>query len=81
MIIKLITLPLFGLVKLIVLLIPDGVILPSYIGSTLDLLSIPLKIFPVDLWILIISNITFWYSVQFGWAIIEWVYKKIPGVD
>lgn len=30
---------------------------------------------------LCISSISFWFTVDIIWACIEWVYKKIPGVD
>ena len=55
--------------------------LPNYITQFLDLVAVPLSLFPLDLWLLIIGNVTFWATVQFSWAGIEWVYKKIPGVD
>ena len=30
---------------------------------------------------LVISSIAFWFTVDMAWACIEWLYKKIPGVD
>ena len=81
MIIELVTSPMFLLIDSIIALIPEGLVLPNYILQTLDLLKYPLSIFPVDLWVVIISNVIFWYGAQMSWAIIEWVYKKIPGVD
>lgn len=57
--------------------------IPLLSGSNglVTLLSYGLVFFPVDLWIALISNISFWLLVQGGWIVIEWVYKKIPGVD
>lgn len=81
MIIELVTSPMFLLIDSIIALIPEGLVLPNYISQTLDLLKYPLSIFPVDLWVVIISNVTFWYGAQLAWAIIEWVYKKIPMIS
>lgn len=81
MIIELLVSPLFSLVEFIINLLPDGYVFPSYISSTVQLLKIPLSIFPLDLWIIIISNVSFWYIAQLSWAGIEWVYRKIPGVN
>lgn len=30
---------------------------------------------------LIIANVLFWINVEITWIIIEWFYRKIPGVD
>lgn len=81
MLIELVTTPIFSLINVIVNMIPDGFNIPNYVWYTIEILKYPLAIFPVDLWVLIISNICFWYTVQLSWSIIEWVYKKIPGVD
>lgn len=29
----------------------------------------------------VVGNIIFWSTIQIGWAIVEWLYKKIPGVS
>lgn len=71
----------FFLIDTIISMIPENFVLPNYISYTLDLLKYPLSIFPVDLWVVIISNVTFWYVAQMTWAIIEWVYKKIPMIN
>lgn len=51
------------------------------ISSLTALIGKAFIVFPVDVFKLCISNVIFWLSVQMGWAIIEWVYKKIPGVS
>lgn len=81
MLIELVTSPIFGLINVIVNMIPDGFNVPNFVSYTLDILKYPLALFPRDLWILIIGNIAFWYTVQLTWGVVEWVYKKIPGVD
>lgn len=44
-------------------------------------LSTFLYFFPMDLWLFVIGNMLLMITVSLGYAIIEWVYKKIPGVD
>ena len=55
--------------------------LPFGMGDTINLLSKAFMFFPIDVWIVVIMNITMWLSLQFAWAIIEWIYKKIPGIN
>lgn len=81
MIIELLTTPIFLLIELIINMLPQGIEIPSFINSTINLLKIPMSIFPLDLWFVIIGNVGFWYGSQLLWSIIEWVYKKIPGVN
>lgn len=73
---------LFGVVEIVINLMPsmtppgvDGVV------GMRTLLSYALTWFPLDLWIALIVNISFWLTVQIGWVVIEWTYKKIPGID
>ena len=54
---------------------------PSWIDNTLNLLSYGLMFFPVDVFITFLGSVGFWMGAHMLWAIIEWVYKKIPGVD
>lgn len=37
--------------------------------------------FPLDVLVVVITGFSLWYTVLMAWAIIEWVYKKIPGVS
>lgn len=37
--------------------------------------------FPMDLLLIIVTSFVIWYTIFMIWAVIEWVYKKIPGVD
>ena len=59
----------------------DKLQLPGWLGDTLNLIADAMMFFPVDVWVVVIANGVIWITVQFGWAIFEWVYKKIPGVD
>ena len=55
--------------------------LPSWAMNTISLLGTALFFFPVDVWAVFIGNVVTWTGIQYGWAIIEWIYKKIPGVN
>jgi hypothetical protein len=72
---------LFGLVNIIVGLLPTLPTMPSFINNTLDLFSKAFQFIPSDIWIAMITSASLWFVVQFGWAVIEWVYKKIPGIN
>lgn len=50
-------------------------------APTATLIAWALNFFPPDLWAFVIQSIGFWYGIMMLWAVIEWVYKKIPGVD
>lgn len=81
MVVELLLSPIFFLVKGILNLFPEVQVLPSFLADTINLLKVPLSIFPADLWKVIFINLLFWITVHFTWAIVEWVYKKIPGVN
>lgn len=55
--------------------------LPGWLGDTLSLISKAMMFFPVDVWVVVLTSVAFWLSIQFTWAVIEWVYRKIPGVN
>ena len=72
----------FDVVSYLIGLLPEiDFELPGWADETLALLSKALMVFPADVWIAIIFSVGFWTSIHFSWAIIEWLYKKIPGVD
>lgn len=37
--------------------------------------------FPLDTLVFAIGMFLTWYTILMAWAVIEWVYKKIPGVS
>lgn len=55
--------------------------LPTWIDDTLNLVADAMMFFPIDVWVIVIANAVIWIVAQFTWAIFEWVYKKIPGID
>lgn len=34
-----------------------------------------------DIFLVAIGHSIFFWTAEFAWAVIEWIYKKIPGVD
>lgn len=80
MIVELICSPIFLIIRGLILLFPTAFTIPDWGMAFLDLLLKALYVFPADVWIVFISNVLFWYGALFAWAIIEWTYKKIPGV-
>ncbi len=69
------------LILYIISLVPIAPSSPNWLSSSLSIISKGLTIFPSDVWIIVLTNISAWIVIQYTWAIIEWVYKKIPGVD
>lgn len=74
---NLLFLPIEGIISLL----PSNISLPGWLQDTADMLSKALLFFPVDVWIIVLGNIIFWHVALIAWALIEWVYKKIPGID
>lgn len=71
------------LIEWIITLLPSGTIYfpavdTTYIDFVLDFFF---YFFPKTLFVIVIGNVGIWMAVQFGWAIVEWIYKKVPGVD
>lgn len=81
MIIELILGPIFGLINSLINLIPSGYSLPNWGVNFFTVVSRALAFFPKPAFMIIIANIAFWLTLHMTWAIIEWVYKKIPGVS
>lgn len=50
-------------------------------GVFYHLLSTGLYFFGVAPFVAVINSVVFWIVVDFTWSVIEWCYKKIPGVD
>lgn len=55
--------------------------MPDWAAHTTSMFLKCLAFFPFEIWSILISNIMFWVGVHFVWAIIEWIYMKIPGVS
>lgn len=62
-------------------LLPSFDSLPNWLGDFLTLAGYALNFIPADVWIITLGNVALWKFGFIAWAIVEWVYKKIPGVD
>lgn len=81
MIVQLLITPIFALLKWVLGLLPTMPSAPSWITSLVQVISYGLIIVPTDVWATLIGVVVFWRIALPAWAIIEWIYKKIPGVD
>lgn len=81
MLISLIMAPFWLLLDLIISLMPVGESFALSIESLTKYISYALYMFGSEFFLTIIGAIVFWLSAQLIWAIIEWVYIKIPGVS
>jgi len=71
----------FEVNELIINMLPQIHALPNWLQYTINIIKVPLSIFPIDVWVTVIGSVVMWYGLQLGWATVEWIYKKIPGVD
>lgn len=78
MIIELLCTPIFLLINGVIAVIPAMFQMPNWLADLLSMLLKAMQFFPIDVWVICIGNISFWLSLHFIWAILEWLYKKIP---
>lgn len=81
MIVELLLIPIFGLVKGFISLLPVAYTLPNWVLSCVDLIATALFFFPPDVWIVCFTNIMGWNLALGGWAGLEFLIKKIPGIS
>lgn len=81
MILQLMLTPFFLIFHSLLIFIPEGVGMPSWLDDTISLISKGLIFFPLDVWLILMGSIIFWLTAHMGWAIVEWCYKKLPGVS
>lgn len=55
--------------------------IPNWYPQFRSLMQIGLSVFPIDVWVIVIANLAFWMTIHLSGAVIEWLYKKIPGVS
>lgn len=83
MLFKILLDPFFALLNFIVSLLPE---LPIYASGIVNT-SVPnfilrvISFFPDGFFVNLFLSVSFYTGVNFTWAVIEWIYKKIPGVD
>lgn len=85
MILELILTPVFALIGFIIDLLPDmselDLLYGRDISGLIDVMAYAFHVFPFELFMIFVGNVLFWLSAQMIWAVIEWAYKKIPGVN
>ena len=82
MILELAFAPLFLLISFIISLIPQVPVANiSDVTKFFDIIGTGLYFFGTDAFSFAIGSLIFWFGVDLGWGVIEWLYKKIPGVD
>jgi len=86
MIIELLVTPIFELILFIISLIPDFTLnndslFNFEIALFISFLGYGFFLFPLQLFMIFTANVVLWKVFQLGWAIIEWAYRKVPGVN
>lgn len=81
MIVELILMPIWLLIDLIINLFPSVANTVYNFLSSSDVLAVGLYFLPIGYWGQFLASVTFWLTANFTWSIIEWVYKKIPGIS
>lgn len=82
MIIELILSPLFSLISFLINLIPSfNSVTNKTAVKFYDFMEIGLYFFGSSAFCLVIASVVSWSLVHFGWSIIVWLYKKVPGVN
>lgn len=81
MIVELLLLPLWAVVDLAISVFPQFTMGAYNFITSSELLRIGLFFLPDGFWSVFLSSVIFWLTANFGWAIIEWIYKKIPGIS
>lgn len=73
---------LFGLVKIVIKLLPASIFsMPKWFTEFSSMVSAGLSFFPSDVFYVAIGNIAIWVLLHITWAVIEWIYKKVPGIS
>lgn len=82
MILELCFKPFFILIRFLITLVPSfvGSGVSSLVGFSVHMSPI-LSLLPNGFFSAFIGSVIFYMTAQFGWVVVEWVYKKIPGVD
>lgn len=82
MIVELMFKPLFLFLSFLVSLVPSySAFNGSVIQEFYKLVGYGLYFCGSTNFILVLGSVVMWSGIQLAWAIIEWIYKKIPGVS
>lgn len=80
MIIQLMMFPFWILVYNIIGMLPVLTSVPRGFNALLDIIGYGCAFIGTDFFLALIGNFVFWLTAQLTWAIIEWVYRKFPGI-
>ncbi len=81
MLIQLMMTPFWALIYFLINLLPSLSSVPSGFNALLDIIGYGCAFVGTDFFLALVGNIIFWLTSQLAWSIIEWVYKKFPGVS
>ena len=84
MLVELVMNVVWGMVKFLIATLGGmlHIVAPTFdLTPLLNLMSYGVYIFGPTAFCFVVNTVVGWASVHLGWAIIEWIYKKIPGVD
>lgn len=81
MLIALIIAPFFELIGLIVRLLPDSPGINITLSNVIIFVRKGLYFTDTSVFNLVLITVVTWTTIQLGWAIFEWIYKKIPGIN
>lgn len=81
MLIQLMMSPMWFMVYALIGMFPVLESFPSGFGAVTNIIGYGCAIIGTDFFLSILGNIIFWLTVQLAWALIEWIYKKVPGVN
>ena len=81
MIIELLLTMFFGLIEVIITLIPTFSIKNFSLSPLINVIGVGISILPNCFFPTLIVTVLFWTVTHLVWSAIEWLYKKIPGVD
>lgn len=78
MIISMICAPFFLLITSIIALLPNSAFESQTVTGFVGMFSTAFQFFPADVWILALSSITFWISVNVIFGLIRFILSLIP---
>ena len=71
----------FGGVNLLISMLPTPLVETLSGFTPPDIVRYGVCFFPSDVIALVVTSFIAWKTIFIGWAIVEWIYKKIPGIN
>lgn len=73
--------PLWFLIDFLIGLIPNISIFSSGFNAVLDIIGYGCSFIGAGFFLSVLGNIVFWLTAHLSWSVVEWCYRKIPGVS